>query len=164
MKKILILISIFVVSLTFLAGNYTYAMQARPQMRGNVRDNLFTLRAIRMTQALDLTEKQTAVIFPELSRTEKEKAEIQRELAKELRELRALIKEEKTSEDQYEARVARIGELRRKIREKEEAFEKFLFEQLTPAQKAKYIIFNLDFNANLMMRMRREVQPGQKIK
>lgn len=164
MKKILIFISIFVLILTFLAGSYSYGMQVRPQMRGNVRDNLFTLRAIRMTQALDLTEKQTAVIFPELSRTEKEKAEIQRELAKELRELRALIKEEKTPEGQYETRVARIVELRRKIREKEEAFEKFLFEQLTPVQKAKYIIFNLDFNANLMMRMRREVQPGQKIK
>lgn len=163
MKKIFMM-TIIGFLLLVLSINVAEAQQGPPQGRANIRENLFTLRALRMTQALDLTEQQTAVIFPELNRAEKDKAELQKELAREIRELRAMLKDEKTPLEQYENRVARINELRAKIREREEAFEKFLFGQLTPVQKAKYILFNVDFNANLMMRMRRAAETGQKIK
>jgi len=163
MKRYYLVLSIILIFFG-LSISYMNAQQNHPQMRGKIRENIFTLRALRMTQELELTEQQTALIFPELNRAEKEKAELQRNLAKEIKELRGMIKEEKTPPDQYEAKIAQINQLRIKIREREEVFEKFLFEQLTPLQKAKYIIFNVDFNANLMMRMRREAQPGQKIK
>lgn len=163
MKKIFMM-TIIGFLLLGLSINVAEAQQGPPQGKSNILENLFTLRALRMTRALDLTEQQAAVIFPELNRAEKDKAELQKELAREIRELRAMLKDEKTPVEQYEARVDRINELRAKLREREEAFEKFLFGQLTPVQKAKYIIFNVDFNANLMMRMRRAAETGQKIK
>ncbi|MGB9836657.1 MAG: hypothetical protein ACPLRX_07970 [Candidatus Saccharicenans sp.] len=162
MRKKIIFITLIIILV--ISISYSYAQQDRPQARRNLRENLFTLRALRMTEALDLSEEQTAAIFPELNRAEKEKAELQQKLAGEIRDLRAMIKEGKAQPAEFEARVARIIELRKKIREREEVFEQFLFGQLTPVQKAKYIIFNVDFNTNLMMRMRRAAQAGQKIK
>ncbi|MBC7360831.1 MAG: periplasmic heavy metal sensor [Candidatus Aminicenantes bacterium] len=140
--------------------------QDQPQsgMQRNIRENIFTLRALRMTQALDLTQEQTAIIFPELNKSEKEKAELQQQLAGEIRELRLLIRENKAKADEFEARVNRIKELRKKIALREEAFEEFLFNQLTPVQRAKYIIFNIDFNRGLMERMHRAGLRGQKNK
>lgn len=154
----------FISLIIFLIVNIlAYSQEQTPAgMQRNIRENIFTLRALRMTQALDLTQEQTSIIFPELNKAEKEKAGLQQQLAREIRELRQLIKDNKASAEDYEARVARIKELRKKIQLREEAFEEFLFQQLTPVQKAKYIIFNLDFNRVLMERMRGAGARGQK--
>ncbi|MGB9893775.1 MAG: Spy/CpxP family protein refolding chaperone [Candidatus Saccharicenans sp.] len=140
--------------------------QDLPQGHGqhNLRQNLFTLRALRMTQELELTEEQTAAIFPELNRAEKDKAALQDQLASEIRELRLLIKENKAKDEEFEARVQRIKDLREKVRQREENFEKFLFGQLTSIQKAKYIIFSIDFNRIMLERANRARMAGQKNK
>ncbi|MCX8161081.1 MAG: hypothetical protein N3G18_09165 [Candidatus Saccharicenans sp.] len=130
----------------------------------NLRRNLVTLRALRMTQVLELTEQQTAVIFPELNRAEKEKAEMQKQLAAEIGNLRQKISSGKTPDEEFETGVLKIRELRRKIQAREQAFEDFLFNQLTPVQKARYIIFSLEFNRAIMERAQRLRQAGQKIK
>lgn len=130
----------------------------------NLRHNLFTLRSLRMTQVLELTEKQTAVIFPELSRAEKEKAELQRQLAAEIKSLRQLVKADQPRDEEIESRVRQVQELRLKIQEREKAFTNFLFSQLTSLQKARYIIFSLEFNRAIMERAQRLKQAGQKIK
>lgn len=139
--------------------------QGHPQ-RGNkrVRENMFVLRTLRMTQALDLTEAQTAAIFPELNRAEKEKAQLQADLAREIRELRQLINNEKVEDREFEDRVAKILDLREKIKRRESEFEKFLFTRLTSAQKAKYIIFDIDFNRGMMERMGRARLAGKENK
>lgn len=140
--------------------------QNRPQQSGqrNLRHNLFTLRALRMTEELELTEQQTAAIFPELNRAEKDKADLQRELASEIRELRLMIRGEKSKPEDYETMVKRVLELRTQIQEREKAFEDFLFSQLTAVQKARYIIFNLDFNRLMMERVHRIRMGSQKTK
>jgi len=46
--------------------------------RQSVRQNLSTLRLLRLTEALELTEVQTAKIFPFLTRVEKDKLSIQK--------------------------------------------------------------------------------------
>jgi len=60
--------------------------------------------------------------------------------------------------------VAKIVDLKEKIRSRESEFEKFLFTQLTSAQKARYIIFNIDFNRGMMERMGRARQSGKENK
>jgi len=152
-------INVLVIIAIFLLALIPCFSQEQPGSRAdvhrNIRDNIFTLRALRMTQTLELTQEQTAVIFPVLSKLEKEKAGLQQELGKEIRELRSMIRDDKTKAEDYEKRLNRIKEIRNEIRLKEEAFEKFLESQLTPVQKAKYVIFNLDFNRRLMERMNR---------
>lgn len=164
-KKILVITLIGLSLAFFLAGQKASGQEPRGQMQqGNLRRNLVTLRALRMTQVLELTEQQTAVIFPELNRAEKEKAELQRQLALEIRNLRQKIDSGKSTDEEFEAGVQKIRELRHNIQAREQAFEDFLFSRLTPVQKARYIIFSLEFNRVLMERAQRLRQAGQKIK
>ena len=156
---------IYLLIMLLLASFSEVYGQGHPARRGrNVRENMFVLRTLRMTQALDLTEAQTAVIFPELNRAEKEKAQLQANLAGEIRDLRQIINKDKVTDKEYEERVAKIMNLKEKVRLREEEFEKFLFGQLTSSQKAKYIIFNLDFNRGIIERMGRAGVAGQKSK
>ncbi len=163
-KKIFV-ISLFVLGLILVLALVNVSGQdTDARLQPNFRRNLVTLRALRMTQALELNEKQTAVIFPELNRAEKEKAELQRQLGEEIRNLRRKIDAGEFSDKDFETGVQKIRELRQKIQAREQAFEDFMFSHLTPAQKARYIIFSLDFNRVLMERAQRLRQPGQKIK
>ncbi len=161
-----LVISLLGLTLILLLARAEFAAQlpgAQAQQH-NLRRNLVTLRALRMTQVLELTEEQTAVIFPELNRAEKEKAELQRQLAEEIRNLRKMIGAGKYSDEEFESGVRKVRELRQKIQAREQAFEEFLMARLTPLQKARYIIFNLDFNRVIMERARQLGPAGQKIK
>ncbi|MGB9764348.1 MAG: hypothetical protein ACPLZD_03205 [Candidatus Saccharicenans sp.] len=165
MKKQLFSSIIFSLIFLFFTTVVIFAQENdQSKLERNIRENIFTLRALRMTQALELTQEQTAVIFPELSRAEKDKAGWQHELAEEIKNLRQMVKENKASAEEYENEISKIRELRKKIQAREQTFEEFLFKQLTPVQKAKYIIFNLDFNRGLMERMNRARMLGSKMK
>lgn len=165
MRKKIIIYPAALTIFFFLIFIIVNAQDAPPRgEQRNLRQNLFTLRALQMTRALDLSEQQTAVIFPELNRAEKDKAELQRQLLEEIRRLRQLMNSDKPAEEELENRVARIRELRQKIHEREEKFEEFLLSRLTPTQKARYIIFTLDFNRQLLERARSFGPGGQKNK
>jgi Spy/CpxP family protein refolding chaperone len=126
------------------------AAQSQPARRwpdrDKLRDNLNHLRLLRMTEALDLTEEQTARIYPFASRIEKEKAEIVRELGTAMADLRQLVGEANPKDEDLAARVESIRELRRRLQEKDLEFEKFLQANLTEIQVARYVIFQADFN------------------
>ena len=123
--------------------------------RERLRENLNQLRLIRMTEALDLTEDQTAKIFPLASRMEKEKAEIVRELGAKMADLRQMIGEGTPRDEDLAARVEAIRQLRRGLQEKDLEFEKFLQANLTGIQVAKYVIFQADFNQAMGERLNR---------
>ena len=135
------------------------AAQPQPGRRGpgrdRLRENLNRLRLIRMTEALDLTEDQTAKIFPLASRMEKEKAEIVRELGAKMADLRQMIGEGTPRDEDLAARVEAIRQLRRSLQEKDLEFEKFLQANLTGIQVAKYVIFQADFNQAMGERLNR---------
>lgn len=113
--------------------------------RERVRENLNRLRLLRMTEELELREDQTAVIFPAAARLEKEKAEISRKIGQEIRDLRAMLRSGAPDSQALGRKVRAIKELRRSLQEKELEFEKILEENLDEVQKAKYLLFTLDF-------------------
>lgn len=119
------------------------------QNRERVRDNLATLRLLRLTQALDLTEEQTAKIFPTINRIEKEKARIQRDLSAEIRNLRALLKDPAVKDDKILPLLKSLKEGRQAVRALDGELETYLEATLTTAQSAKYVLFNIDFMRNL---------------
>jgi len=164
MKKSSVIYFSIITIFLLVSFSEIYAQGHPPRGNKRVRENMFVLRTLRMTQALDLTEAQTAAIFPELNRAEKEKAQLQADLAREIRELRQLINNEKVEDREFEDRVAKILDLREKIKRRESEFEKFLFTRLTSAQKAKYIIFDIDFNRGMMERMGRARLAGKENK
>lgn len=121
------------------------ALQGDPQARMRLRENISNLYLLRLTRALELTEEQTAKLYPFLTRVEKEKAVIQRQMGLDLRDLRAELAATPTGEERILALVARIRETRRAIRAKDNEVEDVLDGVLTPMQKARYLIFTVDF-------------------
>jgi len=113
--------------------------------RHKVRENMNTLRLLRMTQALNLSEDQAATIFPLANRLEKEKMDINAEIGRGIQELRDLDKQGNPRDEDLNARFMAIRDLRLQIRAKDDEFEKYLEELLTPGQKVKYLIFTVDF-------------------
>jgi len=125
------------------------------QNNRRIRDNIRTLLLLRMTQALDLTEEQTAKIFPKISRIEKEKKEIQQKIGIQMRELRSILRNENHDEQEFTDRIKRIKELRNLLKSKDEELENFLDDNLTLLQRAKYIIFSQDFYRGLREKLER---------
>lgn len=121
------------------------ALQSDPQARMRIRENISNLYLLRLTRALDLTEEQTARLYPLLTRVEKEKAEIQRRMGLDLRDLRAELAKSGAGGGPVLELVARIKEARSAIRQKDDEVEGVLDGVLTPVQKARYLIFTVDF-------------------
>ena len=112
-------------------------------------DNISTLYLLRMVQVLDLTEEQTAKIFPNVNRVEKEKREMNRKIGQRLREIRAMVRQQNGDEENLARMVQEIRDLRKEVKNKDEELEVFLSENLTIYQQAKYLIFVQDFLKDL---------------
>ena len=125
------------------------------QNKKRIRENLNTLRLLRMTQALDLTEEQTAKIFPAINRIEKEKMEIQREIGQKIKELRLILDKEKPGEQEIEEVMQDWKGLRNTLKSKDEELENFIEENLTLVQRAKHLLFLIDFYKGIREKMDR---------
>jgi Spy/CpxP family protein refolding chaperone len=127
-----------------------------PQNREKMRENLSTLRLLRMTQALDLSEDQTAKIYPAVNRIEKEKLQMQKQMGDQIEDLRALLKQESPEQSLMAGKIKTIKDLRAGIRAKDEEIEDCLNANLTVLQKAKYVLFSIDFYRSLGEKIRRD--------
>lgn len=144
--------SILVLTAAFLWMGTSLSAQTegqRPPQRERIRENIHRLRLLRMTEALDLSEAQTAVIYPAATRIENDKQAILREINSEMRRLRSLLAEADPDEDSLLARVAKIKELRQGFYAKDREFEDILEENLSPLQRAKYLFFSTEFYRGL---------------
>jgi Spy/CpxP family protein refolding chaperone len=121
------------------------SLQGDPQARMRIRENISNLYLLRLTRALDLSEEQAAKVYPLLTRVEKEKAGIQRRMGQDLRGLRAELAGSEPGEQKVLELVIRIREARSAIRQKDDEVEGVLDGILTPIQKARYLIFTVDF-------------------
>jgi Spy/CpxP family protein refolding chaperone len=117
--------------------------------RQTVRENLSTLRLLRMTEALDLTDVQTAKIYPFLTRVEKDKFKIQRAMSEDLKALRGLIRDPAAKEADVLALARSVLDARIKVRALDDEADQFLEKQLSAAQMGRYVIFQLDFYRGL---------------
>jgi len=149
--------SLSIIIFVCFALSFSLAGEALAQMRGQgmgggmgqrggrVRENLATLRLIRMTQALDLTEDQTSRIFPFINKIEKEKLAIQRPMTADIQELRRLVGLGTAPETEIVSLVGRIRAAQERVRGLDAESEAFLEKGLTPLQRGKYILFQIDF-------------------
>jgi Spy/CpxP family protein refolding chaperone len=146
MKRLLFMM----VGLTFVFSSaFLMAQAPRREPMGKVRENINRLRLLRMTEALDLTEDQTAKIYPVSTRIEKNKMDIIRDLNQQMGKLRALLKEDEPDEAALATAVKTVRELRAELLAQDKEFEDFLDAQLTEIQRAKYLIFAAEFYRNL---------------
>lgn len=138
------------ICLLLLSSVLSAAVQdERPQDRRRARENMRTLWLLRMTRVLELTEEQTAKIFPIVSRIEKEKGEIYLQVGKLVRELRLILGEEEPDQKELKNKIDKIKELRNLIQKKDEELEARMEENLTLVQRAKYLMFASNFYREL---------------
>lgn len=121
-----------------------------------LRERISELYLLRLTRALDLTEEQTAKIYPLLTRAEKVKVGIQKEMGRDLRDLRAELAQDAPREKELAALVDRIRQDRLLVRKTDDEVEAALDQVLTPVQKARYLIFNIEFLRNVGENLGRE--------
>jgi hypothetical protein len=133
-----------------------FIQKYRAARRG--RDNISTLYLLRMVQVLDLTEEQTANIFPRVNRVEKEKREMNRKIGQHLRELRAMVRQQDVNEKELSRIMEEVKELRIQVKNREEELQEFLEENLTVYQQAKHLIFIQDFLKDLREKLNKARQ------
>jgi Spy/CpxP family protein refolding chaperone len=115
------------------------------QAQTRLRERIGDLYILRLTRALDLTEDQTARIYPLLVRVEKDKAGLQRQLGLDMRELRAELARPRAGEERLLELVGLIRGSRQAIRALDDEVESVLDKVLTPVQKARYLVFTVEF-------------------
>ena len=128
---------------------------ARPALGPRTRENIITLKLLRMTQALNLTQEQTAVIYPVLTRLEKEKYEATSKLNGRMKELGLLLEQDNPAEDKILGLMSEISSLRDLIMAKDAETTTFLKGKLSVVQSAKYLLFNVEFYRGLGERLER---------
>ncbi len=121
----------------------------QPRNKRRTRENMRTLWLLRMTRILELTEEQTAKVFPIVSRIEKEKSEIYKQVGKQVKELRLILKEEEPDQGDLKNKINKIKELRNLIKKKDEELDARMEENLTLIQQAKYLMFACNFYRGL---------------
>jgi len=131
-------------SLATWAGNLD-AQTGDNQARVRLRERISDLYLLRLTRALELTEDQTAKLYPLLTRVEKEKAALQREMGLDLGDLRAELAKTPPGDEAVLRLTDRIRQARRAIREKDDSVEAALENILSPVQRARYLVFTVDF-------------------
>jgi Spy/CpxP family protein refolding chaperone len=140
--------ALVVLAMTLFLGGLILSAQTpdqKPSERQRVRENIHRLRLLRMTEALDLSEEQAAKMYPAASLLEKEKAGILKVIDGEMGVLRELLEEKSPDEVRLSAGVAKIKELRQSLQAKDREFEDFLEQNLSPVQRAKYVLFSAEF-------------------
>jgi outer membrane PBP1 activator LpoA protein len=90
-------------------------------------------------------------------------------MTRDLQELRKTLKglpSDRDRDPDVSGTLTRVIEARRELRAREDELEAFLSESLTPIQRARYLIFQIDFYQGLgetlnQARQRRGMGPGQ---
>ena len=132
----------------------------QPQYRRRTRENMRTLWLLRMTRALELTEEQTAKVFPIVARIDKEKSEIYQQIGKQVRELRLILREEEPDQKELKNKINKIKELRNLIKSGDRLgvsyyiYDDFNFDQLSNTSNAQLFIDltnNITRNKELML-------------
>ena len=129
--------------------------QGGGQNRQRMRENLLTLRLLRLTRALDLTEDQAAKVFPSVNRIEREKLKIQRGMTADIQKLRLLVAEAAPNVADIDLRIKSIKDAQRLARQKDDELESYLEASLTTVQKAKYVLFQIEFYRTLEQSLER---------
>lgn len=119
--------------------------QGMGQRGARVRENLATLRLLRLTQALDLSEDQTARIYPFFNKMDKEKIGIQRRMSADIQELRRTINGGAASEEDIAPLIGKIKAAQERIKKLDAETDVFLEKNLSPVQQGKYVLFQIDF-------------------
>ncbi len=152
MRKMKIIVLCLVVSGVLNPGTGNAEQQdgehimTRAQME-KVRERIETLKMLRMTKALELDERSSALVFPLLNRYDKKRADIELSLWNGLRELRESLKEKR--ETRLRALIEKIESDHKTIERINDEERVELKKVLSVEQQARFILFQREFNRDI---------------
>ncbi len=150
-------------SILFMSTLVSATLQEElPRMR-RTRENIITLMLLRMTQILELDEEQTAKIYPLVTRIEKEKTEIHKQIQNQMRGIRVILKEEVPDQEELKRKIEKLRELRDALKIKDREMEAQLEKHLTVIQQAKFLMFANDFYRELRDNLERARKMKQRM-
>lgn len=144
MNKLVIILGLITLSFSQPFGEH----EPRPFDEKDPRAIIEKVKIYRLTQVLDLTTEQAIVFFPKLNELQKSEKEFGEKKMKILNELRDLLKTQ-ASEKEIIKTVSKFEDAQRKKFEDQLAKLKEIWEVLTPVQRAKFLIFQEDFNREI---------------
>ena len=160
MKKMIILIVVILVPGILTA-------QPPGKMGGRImkqrREQMEMLRIWKMTDELELTEKQAEKFFPRLRSEDGRIEELENQRQTIFRELHQSVKEGKINANELDAKIDKVAGIETEIIRKRAEFLKGMDGILSTEQRAKFMVFRHRFKAR-MMDMMQEAQrrrPGQ---
>ncbi|MGA9116354.1 MAG: hypothetical protein WB626_06230 [Bacteroidota bacterium] len=124
-----------------------------PQGRGGGTERVERLRKIRMAEMLELEEERSVRFFARLAEHERAQRSLRGERMQALDRLELFVRT-RAAEASYEEVFARIAALDRRLGEGEEAFVGSLAGILTPVQRARFLLFERQFERELRQAMR----------
>lgn len=153
-------ISIFV---TIIAG-ILYAqcplLDLPPPGGEKAKEKIETIKMWKMTEALDLSEEQASRLFPAMKQFQNRADSLRNQMMKFVEDLENALQENEDS-NKITTIVDKIVSLKNQQSKNEAEFFAKMRSILTPAQQAKYILFERDFRRK-MMELIHEYQKGKR--
>lgn len=116
--------------------------------RGEIEKIIESLRIVKMTEALNLSEEQSIKVFTKIGQIEKEKKILQKKKIEAIQNLRESV-DSGAHEEEIKKYVENIKNLAVSIKDQDDALIKHLEGVLSVEQQAKYIIFAEDFQKDI---------------
>ncbi len=137
-----------------IAGLDSRAMsQPRPfnfPARGEkMRERIRTIRTWKMVELMDLTEEQSQRFFPIMNRREDRERERNEKRHEIMRELRELVENKDTSDDELKKKIEEVRKNNVEHQENSEKFHKAVEKVLSVRQQAKLMFFEPRFEREL---------------
>ncbi|NOY86798.1 MAG: periplasmic heavy metal sensor [Deltaproteobacteria bacterium] len=126
-----------------------------------VRKKIETLRAWKLTEFLNLDEQTSARLFPAMREADEGRQKIEAENRKLVRRMAQILK----SDDINQAEIAKILDRLQKNRREEALIEERHFKKvrsiLSPADTARYILFQIRFQQEIRKRIAQSGRDGR---
>ena len=116
--------------------------------KGEIEKLIESLRIVKMTEALNLSEEQSIKVFTKIGQIEREKKVLQKKKIEAIQNLRELV-DSGAHEEDIKKSVENIKNLAVSIKEQDDALTKYLEGVLSVEQQARYIIFAEDFQKDI---------------
>lgn len=118
-----------------------------PEQREELRKRIEMIKMWKLTQTLDLDDKTAAELFPLMNRYDREKAEVQHTIRKNMQELKENI--ESKNERRLSSIMKNLETYHGQLKEIEEREWSDMKNVLTIEQQAKLVLFRMNFRREI---------------
>ncbi len=144
MKKAILLMSI-----TLILLNFQTSLALKEQEKENVRKQISSVRAWKLTEDLKLSEEQAQILFPAQKAYQDRKEELHKQREATEKELDGLLAAEDKDDQLIKEKMAQLKNIDAQSRSNEDQFRSKISQILTVEQQAKYELFDKKFDTHL---------------